>query len=295
MTRPGEPYSRIYWSVMDDYPDIYEDDAALSLWVRMLLDADAAYPMRPISPKQTKALSRLENAGLVIIERRRYTVRGLTQERDRRSERGRAGGVASGQVRRSTTVERPLNDRSEQPANESNLDETRRDETRRAETNAREASLPNDLLPEADDPVTLACRMLPDGGRWLTDREYVAAWEDLVHRFNDWVAEEIGPGYQDLLASGATRVKAWDLKRAVEWRLAERNREHDLADAEQRRAAQKALNGHGAKKMTSEQLEQSDLARRAVRLWMAGPKGDKVPEELGELRQWVEKREGAKA
>ncbi len=148
MTRPGEPYSRIYWSVIDDYPDVYEDDATFSLWVRMLLNADAAYPMRPICPKQTKVLGRLVDAGLVIVERGRYTVRGLSQERDRRSERGRAGGVASGYARRPANAEQLLNVRSEQDLNEMNLDKTRQDKTRQEDSTSVSQAKPPPQLPQ---------------------------------------------------------------------------------------------------------------------------------------------------
>ncbi len=166
MTQLGEPYSRIYWSVIEDYPDIYEDDAAFSLWVRMLLEADAAYPMKPRLPRTTRAMGVLADAGLLIIERNRYTILGLTQERDRRSEQGRAGGVASGKARRSTVVERSLNGRSEQTANESNLDETRRDETRQAEGESPAPAKGYDL--NEDDPfdayVLATGRPPSDGG-----------------------------------------------------------------------------------------------------------------------------------
>ena len=43
-------------------------------------------------------------------------------------------------------------------------------------------------LPSESDSATLACRQLFDSGKWLGDREYVAAWEDMDRRYSAaWV------------------------------------------------------------------------------------------------------------
>jgi hypothetical protein len=83
------PYSRVYWSVMDDpkFRGIYEDDASFSCWVRLLMMADAIWPQAPHIPRSTKkrALEALVAAGIVTIGTgHRYRIVGLDAERERR-------------------------------------------------------------------------------------------------------------------------------------------------------------------------------------------------------------------
>ncbi len=137
------PYSRVYWSVMDDdkFDGIREDPRLLGSWTLLLIVADMAHPAPAfLPPTVTKpSVARLVDAGLVdLLAGHRYRVHGLDAERGRRADSARVGGLASG---RSRTNEHPLNERSQHPRTESNLDETRRDETSKA--NARE-SLPGD-------------------------------------------------------------------------------------------------------------------------------------------------------
>lgn len=87
----SRPYSRVYWSVVDDpmFEVIYDDDAAFATWLRLLLLADGTYPAPAPIPGTTrrKPLDKLVEAGLVeLMPGRRYRVRGLTAERERRSQ-----------------------------------------------------------------------------------------------------------------------------------------------------------------------------------------------------------------
>ena len=87
------PYSRIYWTIADDemFAGIYDDDAALATWLRLLLLADATYPATAPLPRSAKErpLAKLVASGLVKVTGDRYRIRGLESERERRSESGR--------------------------------------------------------------------------------------------------------------------------------------------------------------------------------------------------------------
>jgi hypothetical protein len=129
----SDPYSRVYWRFQDEFPDVYADDRALALWLRLLILADGSYPAAAALPRKVDddVLAVLVSAELLtLIPGDRYRVRGLDAERERRAEHGRTGGLASANARR-TIVEPSLNGR--QP---------RRDETRKEETsNTRVAQL----------------------------------------------------------------------------------------------------------------------------------------------------------
>jgi len=86
-------YARLYHKFSGEYPDIYADDRALAAWVRLLMLADATWPMRPPMPRSArpKVLALLVGAGLVILDGDTYTVRGLDAERIRRRDAGRVG------------------------------------------------------------------------------------------------------------------------------------------------------------------------------------------------------------
>ncbi len=136
------PYSRVYWSIMDDekFDGIREDARLLGSWTLLLVVADMAHPAPAFLPPTVSrtSVARLVEAGLVdLLAGHRYRVHGLDAERGRRSESARVGGLASG---RSRTVEQPLNGRSQHPRTESNLDETRRDKDETRRDNARDDS-----------------------------------------------------------------------------------------------------------------------------------------------------------
>lgn len=85
-------YCRVYHEIVDDpkFARVYGNDAALATWLRMLLVADAMYPASAPLPRRNSAVSLLVEVGLVE-ERpgKRYVIRGLQAERERRSASAR--------------------------------------------------------------------------------------------------------------------------------------------------------------------------------------------------------------
>lgn len=86
-------YVRVYHDdLIRDYPEVYDDDALLSAWLRLLVIADQMWPTAPELPRSIKArpLARLTASGLVmVLPRHRYRIRGLDAERTRRADAGR--------------------------------------------------------------------------------------------------------------------------------------------------------------------------------------------------------------
>lgn len=125
MTRERAPYSRVYWSVLDDqkFDTIRGDMRLFGAWSLMLLLADMSYPAPTFIPPTVprRAVEALVDAGLVsLLPDKMYRIAGLATERERRS---RAGGE--------NAAARWTEDGSQQGPNggpEGMLDETRRDE-----------------------------------------------------------------------------------------------------------------------------------------------------------------------
>ena len=85
-------YVKVYQSIVEDpqFERVFRDDRALAAWLRMLLMADALYPVTAPMPKPSKAVQLLVDCGLVIEKPGdRYTIRGLAAERERQSAYGR--------------------------------------------------------------------------------------------------------------------------------------------------------------------------------------------------------------
>lgn len=118
----SEAYSRLYHRFAREFPEVYADDPCLAAWVRLLLVADASWPMRPPLPRavRPKPLRTLIEAGLVILDCDAYTVLGLDAERTRRRDAARTGAAKRWQ--------------SDGNANASATAMPRRDETSRDET-----------------------------------------------------------------------------------------------------------------------------------------------------------------
>lgn len=146
-------------------------------------------------------------------------------------------------------------------------------------------------LPDEDDPVTVACRYLPNGGSMLSNADYRAAWDDLVRRFgSEWVLDEIPLAYDDL--SLADRTKGWKFVKRTEMRLAERVRSEELArDKAEREAARRADAEHqrAIEAATPEQREQAAFQKAAIRI--ATSMRQPVPTEASEVRAFVLKHE----
>ncbi len=149
-------YSRVYHDAPIDprFEGVWASDAALALWLRLLVVADGTWPAPAPIPRSAKAspLAKLVAAGLVdLVSGDLYRVHGMNAERTRRAASARVGGVASG---RSRAVQRSFNERSQsvERANRTtlNLDETSRDETSRDETSRDETR--RDETARAPDP-----------------------------------------------------------------------------------------------------------------------------------------------
>lgn len=87
------PYSRLYHRFAQEFPDIYKDDRAFAAWARLLMLADASWPMRPPLPRSVRPsiVRQLTTAGVLILDGDDYTVLGLDAERTRRRDSGRIG------------------------------------------------------------------------------------------------------------------------------------------------------------------------------------------------------------
>lgn len=92
MTKVRRPYSRVYWEALDDpkFTDsgVWDDDASLATWLRLLIAADMAWPASAAlyHGVRGRALARLVEAGLVDLQSAgRYRIHGLDRERDARS------------------------------------------------------------------------------------------------------------------------------------------------------------------------------------------------------------------
>lgn len=146
-----------------------------------------------------------------------------------------------------------------------------------------------ETIPGESDSATIACRSLMDGGRWLGDREYVAAWDDMDRRYTEaWVRAEIQPAVEELTAKG--KVRAWDLKRLVDLRCAERSRmeENDRQRrvAEATRVETERIRA-AAEQTTEEEKERASIMRRAVGLWLKRRPSEPVPTDYNALARWL--------
>ncbi|MFN8520752.1 MAG: hypothetical protein U0667_15455, partial [Chloroflexota bacterium] len=85
-----DPYSRLYWRLIDEYPDVWANDRLLASYARLLVIADAQWPAsadRPASVPDA-AWKALVSVGLVIPEARgqRFRIRGMDKMRNARSD-----------------------------------------------------------------------------------------------------------------------------------------------------------------------------------------------------------------
>ncbi len=146
------PYSRVYWTVMDDekFDGIRENVRHFGSWTMLLIIADMAYPAAAFVPASIpkSSLTALAQCGLVdLLSGGRYRVHGLASERGQRSDSAR-----------NAAAKRWHSNGNADPM----LDETRRDKTRRAggsQANASEFDPPRPKLSTVDrDPILSAYR-----------------------------------------------------------------------------------------------------------------------------------------
>lgn len=92
MTKPVDPYSRLYWRLIDDpkFAEVYDDDESFALWARLLMTADMAWPTSAALPFDTKRkpLAKLVDVKLIdLLPAKRFRVHGLDAERAKRQNR----------------------------------------------------------------------------------------------------------------------------------------------------------------------------------------------------------------
>lgn len=90
MTKARDPYSRVYWKAIDDpkFAKVWDDDHALSAWLRLLVAADMAWPASATIYHGIRrtALKVLCDVKLVDMQAGgRYRIHGLDKERAARS------------------------------------------------------------------------------------------------------------------------------------------------------------------------------------------------------------------
>lgn len=88
------PYSRVYWSVMDDekFDGVRDDMRLFGAWALLLVVADMAWPAPAFVPPTVPraSVARLVEAGLVVsLDAHRFRVQGLDREREMRSDSAR--------------------------------------------------------------------------------------------------------------------------------------------------------------------------------------------------------------
>lgn len=99
MTKPSDPYSRVYWRIVDDdrFADIYGNDSHLASWLRLLIGADQSWPASAPLPASVKRASVRALSGCGLVELRpgsMYRIHGLDAERGRRQSQAEAAASA---------------------------------------------------------------------------------------------------------------------------------------------------------------------------------------------------------
>jgi hypothetical protein len=240
------PYSRVYWSVMDDpkFDGIYEDDAAFALWMRLLMNADALWPA-PAPLHRTakpKALAKLVEAGIVdLLPRDRYRIHGLDAERGRRRDAARTGGKSD--PNGTQTV--PKREANGSPARA--LAEPSQAETRKAE--------PSNGRADAMDTYWTLLGTYPNG------------------RTKEWLQELVNE-FDDVRVSSALAVEANGPRQGVLSRVRDRLRSDADKTAKARATAEtERLEAEAAaRRITPEQAEEN-RRRVADELRKMGVKG----------------------
>lgn len=138
MTKPIDPYSRVYWRVAEDerFAGIYPNDNHLATWLRLLMLADAMYPTAAPVPATAKARSvtALTDCGLIeLLPGGLYRVHGLKSERERRGRVADPDGTPPGSGREphgnlAGTPREPVGTLARAGVDETRQDKTSRDE-----------------------------------------------------------------------------------------------------------------------------------------------------------------------
>jgi hypothetical protein len=123
------PYSRVYWSVMEEpkFDGIREDPRLFGAWALLLIAADMSHPspayLIPTVPRAS--VTRLAEAGLIdLLDGFRYRVHGLDAERERRRTAATTRGPSGD---RPVPVRDPLADQAKQSKAETSRAQAPRD------------------------------------------------------------------------------------------------------------------------------------------------------------------------
>lgn len=227
------PYSRVYWSVMDDpkFDGIRENPKHFGAWCLLLIVADMAHPAPAFPPPAVPkaSMKMLVEAGLVDpLSGGRFRIHGLDAERGRRSDAGRVGGLVSG---RSRTVERTGNERSQDPRTKSNLAEQSRAETSLAEQ-TREDALSTYWTLTGKYPNGAAKTWIEELANEFSDAKVSAAMgaeangspQGLLGRVRDHLRSEADRAEKARAKAEADRLAAEAVKRKISPEQAEANR-----------------------------------------------------------------------
>ena len=90
--RQAREFSKVYHDARDDrrFREVWHDDAALALWIRLLVQANESWPSPAPIPRSAKArpLGVLVRVGLVrMVGEDEYRIHGLDPEREYRRSR----------------------------------------------------------------------------------------------------------------------------------------------------------------------------------------------------------------
>ncbi len=219
---PFDPYDKHFWRFADEYPAIYNDDAALALWHRLVRLAGMAWPSAGTLPYGTKkrALKMLTEADpqLVYLEAGgQFRIRGMDKERAKRQQSarnaansrwGKSANDVAGNVDGDTDVH--AQDSRWSDANGNAGGSANGNATGNANGNAE--SMPSRDRAEIETEV-------PTKPRVLLTAEQLAAWEDFSN-----------PGWQPFKAAWLAKGfllppnGEWDdqeSQRALLWEIAD--------------------------------------------------------------------------
>lgn len=222
------PYSRVYWSVMDDpkFDGIREDPKHFGAWCLLLIVADMAWPAPAFPPPTVPRASMrlLTESGLIDpLTGGRFRIHGLDAERGRRSAPAKA--AADARWSHSERTPDAMRTHTERKAT-AMLDETRRDETSLDETSIAREGLPN-LTRESIDALELRTgrpwsmagqRQLSEYDRLIEDHglEKVCAAMDALRDGKPMTARQLVWGAMKVLEPMLSPRVAADAERAEE-------------------------------------------------------------------------------
>ena len=135
-----DPYSRLYWRLSDEYPEVWDDPKVLGTYVQLLTAAEGAWPSHPhmLAYVEDDAVNTLTDCGLLVIKGKRFTIKGLDKERKKRSSHARKAASArygqSSEQEASTALSNLVSTARSTAQTMPRLDETRRDEPSKDKT-----------------------------------------------------------------------------------------------------------------------------------------------------------------